>query len=205
MDPRDPTGTAHARPFPVDPDTAHAHLLRRDVVVEDALGDVQDLVLFHARVLLRVAQQVLEVAQVGLVATDVLGGVDAEEVDAGQRSGEGLAETLPVDVAHRDEFVVLGQPPAGVHGVRESRPRADAVAEPPGLSVEVPVLDAEGGTQAEVRLAQDLAVPHRGVFGLHLRLDLVEFLGELDPAFAGPAVAACRKGRFGRDARHQWL
>src|SRR5258706_5842341 len=60
----------------VDPGAGQAEPVGRRVVVKQALGGVQDVLLLEAEVLLQTPQHVLEVARAGLVGADVLRGVD---------------------------------------------------------------------------------------------------------------------------------
>ena len=64
----------------VDPDRSEPQLLRRGVVVKEALGNVNDLMLFDAGGIQPVEHH-SKIAQRRLVATDVLGGNDPVEVD----------------------------------------------------------------------------------------------------------------------------
>ncbi len=63
-----------------DPAGGEAMRVRRPVVVEHALGRMQDLVLLNPE-RLELRQHVLEIAARRFVGTNVLGGVDRVEVD----------------------------------------------------------------------------------------------------------------------------
>ncbi len=79
----------------VDPIGGETEGGRLDMVVVQALSGVQYVVLLDAT-LLEVLQHVLEVARVGLVGADVLGGVDGVELDAELRVAGGEARSIDV-------------------------------------------------------------------------------------------------------------
>ena len=153
--------------------------------MHDTLRRVQDLVLLHGgsttlgfRVLLDVGDQVFEIAQVGLVGANLLGDVAAPEGDAGEGPVEGFGKRRAVDVGERDEFVVFRQALAGVDGVWEGGPVANAVAEARGFGLELGVVgdggNVEVGGDAEVGLGEEQVVAEswlRGLKGVFMPVD----------------------------------
>ena len=158
--------------------------------MHDTLRRVQDLVLLYSgsslsfRVLLDVRDQVFEIAQVGLVGADLLGDVAAPEGDGGEGPVEGLGKRRAVDIGEWDEFVVFRQALAGVDGVREGSPVADAVAEARGFGLELGVVGGGGDVEvvgdAEECLGEEQIVTESWLRGLKDVFVLVDELGEGD-------------------------
>jgi hypothetical protein len=121
---RSPAGAVVAA---VDPDRRQTFPLGRDVIVEQALRDMQQPTAIHAEA----GERGVEGAEVffgGLVGADVLGGDDGGEVAAQPLVAGG--EAGPVDVGEDDQLVVLGQPGQRIGGVGERRPVRNRVAQP---------------------------------------------------------------------------
>src|SRR5665811_5553 len=85
----------------IDPCGGEADLGRRDVVVVEALRDVEDLILLHSVIGSKVVDHGVEIAPGGLVGPDVLGGVDGLERDPELPAGSGKAGA--VDIGEHDQ------------------------------------------------------------------------------------------------------
>ena len=174
----------------VDPDGRHPQVLGRDVVVEEALGDVQDPLPRHVDRL----ERELEVVEAGLVAPRLLGGHDPVELRP-----ELLARAREeVAVAVRDdaEPEALGEARQGGGGVRERRPVADRVAERGRLGVGC--LHAVVGADPAQRTGHDVAVAQ---VRAALELGLVPAVGLEELLVAGgDAVRVERRPQAGEDA-----
>ena len=81
------------------------------MVVEEGLGDVEQLAPIASN-LAEVVEQVLKVARVGFVRTDLLGGEDQIELHPQLRLRQSEGGT--VDVGENDQLIALGQPLEGI-------------------------------------------------------------------------------------------
>ena len=111
----------------VDPDESEAEPLRRHVVVEQALGDVQDPGRRDAVARASRSPQRLEVVRVRLVRADLLGRHDPVELDAEPAVRRG--EQVVVAVRQDAEPEARLEPVERSGRVRERRPVADRAAE----------------------------------------------------------------------------
>ena len=104
---------------PVDPDRWQIFPPGWDVVVEEALRDVQQVLMFQAEFGERGVEGT-EVVGGGLVRADVLGGDDGGEGSAQPPVTAG--EAVAVHVGDDNELVVAGQPGKRRRGIGERRP-----------------------------------------------------------------------------------
>jgi len=103
----------------IDPDRRQAFPLGRNVIVEQALGHVQQLGAVDAELGKRGVEDA-EVVLGGLVGADVLGGDDGGEVAVQPLVAGG--EASAVHVGQDDQLVVLAQSGQSVCGVGERWP-----------------------------------------------------------------------------------
>ncbi len=143
------------------------------MVVEEALGDVQQLLARDAH-LVDFREQRLEVARVRLVGADVLGGQDRVELNSQPPVAAG--EGLPVDVREDDQLVALLQPLQRLRRIGEGRPfrdrGADLHREPLGN------IDAVCFPGRDDAAGDDLRIAHVRVLALGGRLGLCVSLQE---------------------------
>src|SRR5579859_5476947 len=107
----------------VDPGCGEAERLRRDVIVVEALGDVEDSVAGQADPL----EGEVEVAGVGLVAPELPGGDDPVEPDP-EAAGRGREEVV-VAVRDHPEPEAASEPRQRIGRVREGGPVGDRSTE----------------------------------------------------------------------------
>ena len=159
--------------------------------MEEALGRVQDALLRDPVVAGEVLEHVPEVARVGLVRADVLGGVDGVELDPEPRVAR--RESRPVHVREDHEAVVLLEIAQGGGGVGEGGPLSDRIAEGTaelGIGLDPPV-----GRDRIVDAGEDLGI--EGVRRLRLLLVLVAAEGGEPFAAVDPAPRPDREGLEG--------
>ncbi len=104
---------------PPDPAVGDTMGAGRDVIVEQAFGGVEQILLFQPKVA-DMVQHVNEVAVVRLVRADVLSRIDGVEFHAQLRVRVG--ESAVVDVREDDQLVVFLQILERAGAVRERRP-----------------------------------------------------------------------------------
>ena len=176
----------------VDPDRREAQPLGRDVVVEQALGDVEDPLARQPDPL----EGDLEVVLVGLVAPGLLGGHDPVERRAEARRGSG--EQVVIAVGDDAEPEALVEPRQGRRRIGEGRPVADRIGERRDLGSVG--LDAVVGGDPAQAAAEDLAVAQvRARLGG--RFDPGERLEQLVVGGLDAARSPATRRRAGEDAR----
>src|SRR3954468_7382055 len=106
----------------VDPCRRDAHPVRWRMVVEQALCDVEEVALADA-VGVQAGEQILEIANVGLVRTDVLRRENMIEFNAELAIASGKAQ--PVDVGQDDQLEVLLEIAKCLDAVGKGRPVAN--------------------------------------------------------------------------------
>lgn len=84
--------------LPINPHALNTHLLRRPMIVEQALRNMHQPLLLDAKISLQMLEQVVEILQIRLVAPDILGCVDRVEMTACQRTLERLRKGSAVYV-----------------------------------------------------------------------------------------------------------
>src|SRR6476661_11133231 len=98
----------------VDPDAGQVISLRRTVIVEERLGDVDQVVLADPD-RADLGEEAVEVALCRLVGADVLGGDDQIEVDA--EFGITLRKRGAIDIREDDQLESLFEPLERLSGV----------------------------------------------------------------------------------------
>lgn len=112
----------------LDPRAHQANLLRRYMIVVQALCCMQDVFLLHAQILVAVLNEILKVSQVGLIRANFLRRVHSIKGKAQKLRLKCALERVKIYVGDDDQLEVLVQPFEGVERVRVDGPAANAVA-----------------------------------------------------------------------------
>ncbi len=159
----------------IDPDFGQTHLRRRHHVVGQRLRDVQNLARQNAEIAAHALEHEFEIAQIRLVAADILRGVDRVPLDFETRVAAHVAD--PVAIGQRRHAVM--PPQVGERGRRigERRPVLDRLAERDRLVVgelDLPFLRERAGDVGE-----QVAVHAARRFALLAQFELGEQLEHL--------------------------
>ena len=168
------------QPFPVNPNTGDIQLLCWSMVVEQALRDMHQISLLNPQIRFGVVEQVVEVLQVGLVATNILCRVDGVEMAALQRARKRPRERFTVDIGQRDQLEALPQGLNCFNRVVEGRVLADFRTVFFGGLVDFVLAELAVCDESEVfhiaseTFGNDIALEHRRVLALDFDIVVVD-------------------------------
>lgn len=154
---------------PRDPRTHQPRLLRRLMVVKQALRRMQYLLLLDLQILLALLHQILKVLRIRLVRPDILRRVDRIEPRAAEGPRNRVPKARAIHVRQDDQLVAPGQAPQRADGVGKGGPGADAGAKGRALGLVGP-LEAVLGGEGGVGGSEQRAVGQRGLLALDARL-----------------------------------